>query len=467
MSKRILSLDLLRGIAIIGDLVVHLVLLTSDMVTQAEADPFSLGPFYLFIALLVIIFGHWRGFCLMISAIGHTLSMTNAIRNGADRKSILKKQLSFGFFLFIWGLFREIFLNEWTTPRRWLETGTFNPFLSWKQIYVPDALENIALSIIFTSIIFFILFAKKGVEKMKRNCIWLGILTVIVIFLPTLLYTFFNNFLGGSFPRYGGPPEFRAWWDYPLQLIYSQLLATESPLIPHMAYFLFGCIIGFIFSQKISIKKLLWWGFSTGIFLIGLGIVWLLFVDGIPEDISRLIGFQTHPAWFIFLSLGMQLIGILLFMSMVEFNKRIKLERYLRRTQHIRRWGILALSAYCLLWIQYPLRWLFSKILPTYNFINVNQLPFNIMVVLLIVDACCLALILFLWQKVKFAGSLEWWMAKIMKRKKKGKKGDTLNIEGLLINPEPILWIHPIFPTELSYHYQGTEPKEEPVKLIN
>ena len=460
MSKRILSLDYLRALAIIGDLIVHIVLLTSDLKPQVEADPFSVGPFYLIISILVIIFGHWRGFFLMISAIVHTFSLAEAIKQGHDRKSILKKQLGFGAFLFVWGLFREMFLNEWSSPREWLETGFYRPLQNWSKIYIPDALENIALSVIFTSLIFFFLTRKGGIEKTIRNCIILGIITVIVIFLPQPLY-YLVNLTGESFPRYAGPSSFRGWWDYPLQLLFSQFLASESPLIPHMAYFLFGGIIGLIFTRKIKKNKLLLWGLISGFLLMVLGIVWLIFVQTPDLDhIEELIGFAIHPTWFIFLSLGMQLIGILLFMWMVEFNRRIRLDWYVRRTRHVRRWGVMALTSYCMLWIQYPIRKLFSLIFTSYNFIDVNQLPFGMMVLLLVTDASFIALILYAWQQIKYIGTMEWLMMWFVKRKKKkGRKGDALNIEGTLIHPEPVLWIHPIRPTNTTYHYQGPESK--------
>ena len=47
MSKRILSLDYLRALAIIEDLVVQIVLLTSDLKPQVEVNPFSVNPIFL------------------------------------------------------------------------------------------------------------------------------------------------------------------------------------------------------------------------------------------------------------------------------------------------------------------------------------------------------------------------------------------------------------------------------------
>ena len=79
------------------------------------------------------------------------------------------------------------------------------------------------------------------------------------------------------------------------------------------------------------------------------------------------------------------------------------------------------------------------------------------MVILLVVDASLIALILYVWQQIKFIGTMEWLMVWTVKRKKKGNRGDALNIEGTLINPEPILWVHPIRSTDVPYHYQGEE----------
>ena len=69
--------------------------------------------------------------------------------------------------------------------------------------------------------------------------------------------------------------------------------------------------------------------------------------------------------------------------------------------------------------------------------------------------------ILYMWQKINFIGTMEWLMAISVKRKKKGRKRDPLNIEGTLISPEPVLWVHPIEKTEIPYHYQGPNPTNE------
>ena len=124
LSKRLLTFDFLRGFSIMCIVIFHLLLLSCVLVSEAESNPFSLPIAYLIITVFVVLFAHWRGLFLIISSVVNIYVMTNSIRNGGDRKKVWLSQLQIGFMLWIFGMIREVFLNEWSIPAA-LGNGNF------------------------------------------------------------------------------------------------------------------------------------------------------------------------------------------------------------------------------------------------------------------------------------------------------------------------------------------------------
>jgi hypothetical protein len=224
MAKRLLSFDFLRGFAIMCIVVFHLLLITCVLVTQAETNPFSLPIAYLIITVFTIVFAHWRGLFLIISSVVNIYAMTNSIRNGTSPKKVWISQVKFGFLLWIFGMFREVFLNEWSIPMSTAGGTSFvNAFLVyWQWIYLMEALEDIAWSIIITATVFYFLTKNDGINKINRNILIFLILTIIVLwisnYVPTIQLLYY-----GQVTTFLGPDQvpFLGWWEY-LTLPYFQ-----------------------------------------------------------------------------------------------------------------------------------------------------------------------------------------------------------------------------------------------------
>ncbi len=221
LSKRLLTFDFLRGFSIMCIVIFHLLLLSCVLVSEAESNPFSLPIAYLIITVFVVLFAHWRGLFLIISSVVNIYVMTNSIRNGADRKKVWLSQLQIGFMLWIFGMIREVFLNEWSIPAALGNGTSFTAaFLTyWTWIYLMEALEDIAWSIIIVATIFYFLTANNGVEKITRNAVIFFVLTVFVIFISN---TFQNTTLALYGPTYFNSPEsfaFSNWTEY-IQLVF-------------------------------------------------------------------------------------------------------------------------------------------------------------------------------------------------------------------------------------------------------
>jgi hypothetical protein len=461
MAKRLLSFDFMRGFAIMCIAMFHLLLLTCDLVEQAKHDPFALPPFYLVITILTVVLAHWRGMFLIISSVVHIFTMTNAIRNGANRFNLWKSQVQFGFLLWIFGMFREVFLNEWSIPMVLAKGGTFAAGFAryWTWIYLMEALEDIAWAIIITSTIFYFLTANNGVEKIHRNTIVFLILTAIIIFISPVMRELAIRIYGQDV-AVTSPDDlnFLGWWDYPTRLFTTVFFGYNSPLFPMLAYSFAGVVFGLLLTRKTIPKTFLRNSSLLGVGLIILGVFWLTVVQGIPENIGELIDFQNHPTWFMFLAIGMQLLVLLLIMRIFEFNPKINLERTLKWSKFGRRWGITALTVYSFLALQYLIRALMGVIFSQFNWLQDNQLPFGWTVLLIIVVLSIWGIILRLWEKTKFKYALEWFFTKLAKKNKPGKvinQEDILDVQGVLHNPEPILFVKPLSDQTIKYHLIG------------
>lgn len=463
MSKRILTFDFLRGFSIICIVAFHLLLLTCEIATQAEIDPFSLHPVYLAIALFTVVFAHWRGLFLIISSVVHIFVMTNAIRNGADRKKLWISQIKFGLMLWIFGMIREVFLNEWSMPYSIAEGMSFFEALQswWTWIYLMEAIEDIAWSVMITATIFYILTKNNGIDKINRNISVFLVLTIVVIFVSPYVRQLSNIIFGQDIPLTS--PNyliFLGWWDYLLRIFIYPFIHYNSPLFPMLAYTFAGVVFGLLLTRPVIPKN-----FTRNVYLfclglVVLGVVWLIFVDKIPSNISEIITFQFHPTWYLFLAIGLQLIFITFIMRKIEFNPKIKLDKILRKTYIGRRWGVTALTVYSFLSFEYVVRAIMNFIVPSYNWLQFRTLPFGWSVGLIAITIMAWMVILWAWEKGKFKYSLEWFFTKIAKKNKPGKTlrtEDLLDVEGVLQKPEVILFVQPINEQKEKYLVLGNK----------
>ena len=467
MAKRLLSFDFLRGFAIICMAMFHLLVMTADIVEQAKHDPFSLPIFYLIVTVFTIVFAHWRGLFLMISSVVHIYTMTNAIKNGADRKKLWLSQVKFGLILWVFGMFREVFLNEWSFPATVAQGESISAYFAeyWTWIYLMEALEDIAWSIIFTSTIFYFLTSNDGVHKINRNAIVFAILAIIFIALTPLINTAATTYYGLD-PAESQPQKlvFDHWWQYIFRLVSYLFVGYNSPLFPMLGYTFTGVVLGLVLTKPQLPAKLTLKVYLIGFALTIFGIVYLVFIQGIPANVGDIIDFQLHPTWYIFFAIGLQLVVIAFVLRRIEFNPKVNLERTVKATKLARLWGITALTIYSFLLIQWIIRWIMGLIFTQYDWLADNALPFGYTVLLIVVDLTVWSLIMVAWEKSKFKYSLEWIFTKIGKKNKPGKvlkEGDILNVEGVYHHPEPIMFVKPLNEQTIKYIVLGNGQPEE------
>ncbi|MFW9923977.1 MAG: hypothetical protein ACFFDW_11895 [Candidatus Thorarchaeota archaeon] len=455
MSERILSFDVLRGWAILGNLMVHTFMLVSQVEGIAESNPENLSIFGFILMGVIVVFGHWRGLFLLISAAVHMFTMQRKLKKGVPRHIILGQELLKGFLLWLWAMFFYVFLAQWSISKDWAEGQPV--VVEWQQIYHADQFANIAWAIMISAVVFYFLTSNEKTKKPIVGAIVFGVLGLLFVFPAPAIIEAASNFWGVNF--YNEAESLskigdKGWWDYILRFFANQFVARESPLLPHFAYSAVGSILGIFMSQeKIEKKKFLSWGFGIAGFCIAFAAFWLFVVSGIPEDPVALADFHIHPTWFVFFSTGIMLIVILSLMASLEFNRKVNWEKRLKLSRWSRRAGYLSLTVYSLASIQAVLRVTFSSI---FNLFGWNDPGFRISFglptywtfILIVIEQGLWVLILWLWEKGKYIGSIDWFFALILKGpSKKGEArkifGDLLDVKGKLICPTPISFVIP------------------------
>lgn len=465
MTKRMISLDIIRGWAILGNLLVHFFMMTSKVEGLAESgDLDQLGASGFIFMGFVVVFGHWRGLFLLISAAVHWYIMKRKLDAGIPRNVILRQELLKGLILFIWAMFFYVFIGEWSLSKQWVDLGT-TVKLDWKQIYHVDQFTNIAVAIFITAIVFYFWSKNEKTRKPLIATVVFVVLGLAFIFPAPYALEAANNFWGVDFSAGGGLEKLgeKGWWDYIVRFITNQFLSRESPLMPHYAYSAAGAVIGIFISQKDKIekKKFLGWGYGIAGFSILFGGFWFLVVDKaltLPTDeiIKLTADFHIHPTWYVFVTMGLLLIVVMSLFASIEFNRKLNVKRRLRISRLSRRAGVMSLSVYSLASIQAFLRMGMWGIFRAFGSSNAYifrtnlEMPTGWVVFMWILELGLWFFILWIWEKGRYIGSPDWLFAVILKGPSKMKEEkywafkDPLNIKGKIIEPEVVQWITPI-----------------------
>jgi hypothetical protein len=489
-SERIISLDFLRGISIIAIIFLHVCFLLGNFFTQVV--PHMLDPpithiiFTMTFSVLMLLLGHLRGLFIFITCTVHIFSMTKSYVKGVKRGKILGKTLGFGGLLLLFSFFKEVFLNEWGFPRGLYLNGisqfqAFGSIGGWVNLYLSEALGNIAWAIIFTGIMFFFLSYKNGLKKVNRNSIITLILSLIFIFFSNWFINQVSIWTGLDFVNisvsnissYSGIQYF-------YMIFVAQFFHTEAPVLVMASYIFMGQFVGIQISHRKPNRKWLkigYWAFF-GFFMAGF--VWLFFVNGGKGDpvisfsggfsfnfsvLMAATDFHAHPTWYILVAIGLVFLLLTASINMFEFRRKINLERALKLTRWIRRFGFLALTVYAFAAIHYLITYILSLI---FTAAGSDVFPIGVLEQTPLPWAAFSAFITFLfwlgvlnlWALGKYKGSLEWFMVLIGKGKKRNRD-DPLNMNGALLNPVPIMFTQPNKDQSIAYTLIG-DPEVSP-----
>lgn len=461
--RRITSLDFARGLAVMGMTLFHGFFNSWDFFGTGDLGSLTWQlPF----AFLFFIFGHWRGFFIMISAAVHTYVMAKRLKEGNNRLSIMLKNIFAGFVLWGIGTLYNAIFNTFGIIDTWHRThGTWNWQIATDFVFFVEALQDIAFSIIIASIIFYFISRKDGMKKLLRNSIIFSILGLIIIFVAPFVQQGINQAIGieyqpgvlVDFRTDAGPPylqpnphPFARYW-----LIFFG--GREAPIFPMLAPGLVGIIIGMWLAQDKPSKKFLKVGYWTSLGLFLLGGLWFVLVDSKlftvslfstgPNNSGVLVFQHVHPTWFMLSNTGLELAALLFLIHKVEFNPKLKVDKWLRRSRFVRRWGIVALTVY----MSQVLIFIPEKVLNiiaaaggfSWEYVTRYQMPFLNAALLSVVFFIAADIVIRIWDKLRFIGTWEWLFAYInlIVGRRKINHLDPIRTRGIVYDVEPVMFV--------------------------
>ncbi|MDI6700964.1 MAG: hypothetical protein QME48_07030 [bacterium] len=388
MKERILTFDLIRGIAIIFIIFFHSSIYNYDKIHLID---FSNPPLFI---VLISFMALWGGIFIIYSSILNTF-----IYLKRDEKNENSNFLKLSFFTFLFYILIHFSLNlvfgRWNidfvnnTPSLTF-IGAFlrdriSQFHPYEKLFDGSSISTIAFNILF--IAFLQSFFKK--IKLKRNVIYIflfltSFITIFLSFTRVSLYGYFsilkerNNFLPS--------------------LLLTFFLSNPYPLITYFSYGLFGMLIGYlIFDGRDDIlKKII---LPSSILLILYGIYG---ITKFPKTISKADYFWYFKTNF---ELGFFILSIISFYLILE-----KRNAPLKKLSFVYNFSRVSLSVYLLeVLLSELFRKFYLKVNKGWNMdMNATFLFgfFNVIIWVIIVN---------IWSKFNFKYSFEYFWVKIFK----------------------------------------------------
>jgi hypothetical protein len=452
-SNRMVTLDIVRGLCIMGMVGVHIFRRTYDLTwlgTEAMADKSMLHLVTLF---LIAYIGGMAGLFLMVSTVSHTLSIREQLRAGKPLNGVIVKQMIAGFLLLAFAFFVESVLGQHGFFGRMAYTPLVGD-MSFGESIVQNAsvilyrgfhfmtLHTIAWAIIVNSVIQWFLLRKGGVEKVSRNVkVYLGLIVGVIILSP-IMWAFASYVVPGyPFATYPGTDRIVQYpiegvstvVDYVILFALGPLAGQTEPLFPFLFISFIGAIVGLYLSMDRPPKYLPHKGMKIGGAMLFIGLFGILImlatgIDSIDNIMGDPYGILQMNIWLplLLFTTGGQLMFLMMLIRMIEYRNIS--EKAAQRTVMIRRFAVVSLTVYTFQWMDALVLHIVSHI-PGVSVFNGRDdffwAIFSVIAVLVFWN-----IILRLWEKADFRGSAEWALSVVMKQANNIIKGGRSTSDG-------------------------------------
>jgi hypothetical protein len=311
--------------------------------------------------------------------------------------------------------------------------GLHHGLLTWK------ALNVIGLCVIISSIVLYELYKDGGHLKVSRNIIVLSLLAVAVLVLTPLIGDLIRAYIypwwstDDTSMQYRWPPS--SLGELALRLILIALNGYMEPLFPFLSTAFVGMIFGIVLSQENPDPKFPRYAMISGFVAIfaGIGLVMLGLNDQPP------INFRQEVPWFL-ISLGGQICSLSLLLWIVEFKGHVRSFKWF--STFWRRWGMMALSIYCLQIIDFPLK-IFIYLMTDQTAYVRESLSFSWSLIMTLLTILWIDLILRVWAKFDFKYSFEWIIVRLT-TKAEGIKSSRTQVDEVVYKVEPMVYTRPV-----------------------
>jgi len=423
MGKRILSLDFIRGLAIIGVVLNHAITYGIMLNEDNARNLLPKSPLVIFAPLLI--FGTWAGIFALITGIVNAYQIYLRMKKKEDISKALQGCLINSTLILI---MHFIFSGLFTRMSESLTGNGYNHSLitgsiELQQISIPpielffraDALAMISASGYFTCLILWIIWRKGNFQNKKRNIKIVLEIGVIVLAISQPLWNQLYPVFISSLNK-GGLYYIPAFF-------LSFISGTMHCLLPYGGYVAFGIILGIYLAEEKDIHEIKRFAKRVGFALIIIGIIFIIYhiftVEG--NLMSFFFKYKVIPPDLYLLNLGIMIIWFSWFFEKIDYCSDEKHAKIARKTIFIKRFGILSLtlfmleSFWCTLW-SYIFHTNFGSFSGEPDLVMTN---FGLNLLFLLIVFGSWFVILKKWEKSKYKYSFEWLMGKIGHRLKK------------------------------------------------
>jgi hypothetical protein len=436
MSKRLLSLDFIRGLAIFGVVFAHSIVFGIFLGNSNAVQYLPRSPLVIFAPMLFL--GTWAGLFALITGIANSYIIFNRMEEKYNIRKSVKPSIVNNLIVLI---FHFVYMGLFTMATPAL-SGDFMLYslvtgsIEKRSFSIPeieiffkaDALSMIASSGLITCFTLLIMWRKDRFEESKNiNIRNLTIFAIIWLLLSKALWEWLNPL----FLRYLAMGRFY----YIPAFLLSFVAGSLHCILPYAGYALIGIVIGIMFAEerpyeaiKRYCRRLGFVFLITGIVLIGYHLFTI--TTGI---IDYLFQYQNIPPDLSFVNLGLMLLWIPWFFRKFDFESD---EKTVRRSVFIRRFGMLSLTIYCLEAI-WNILWSnifhsqFGDLTGEFDPVMGNVI-LNLSYLVIVVGFWFI--ILKIWESIQFKYSFEDFSVRIG-GKFRNQKSDRLDVNKILYNP--------------------------------
>jgi surface polysaccharide O-acyltransferase-like enzyme len=240
-NERIQSLDMLRGLAVMLIILFHSSIYNFANIHRLD---FSHPPI---IVVLISFMGLWGGMFIIYSMSLNTLMLGSATRGNMSFKPFYFLILA-GLFYMVVHFILNLFLGRWnvdfvnnqpilTETAYLLRNGSLTAPASIK-LFDGSSVGTIGMNLIILSIVLYLNFRKGSMDKTGHFLLFAGAAGTLI-----MLFSFVRVYL---FPFFAGQIESGHYF---AGILLSFLLANPYPLLPYLAYGIFGIMIGLMIYQ--------------------------------------------------------------------------------------------------------------------------------------------------------------------------------------------------------------------------
>jgi uncharacterized membrane protein len=390
-NKRIESLDVLRGMALMFIILFHSSIYNYANINKID---FSNPPI---IVVLMSFMALWGGIFFIYSLVVNTIILMGRSQVTVSFKTFFYPVIA-GIIYLLFHYILNIFLGRWSLDfvnnkpdLTAVASSLRNIHISlphFTKLFEGSSLSAIALNLIIMSLVLFLLLRRNGVTKEKRNYLILGISGVLIMFFSLIRVPAFHLFTEAI--------EMKKYFS---ATFFSFLLANPYPLLPYLAYGIFGTMMGMmIYKRRNKLMKIIF--IPLGMFFLIYGLTGMMNFEKTISTPDYFWYFKTNTELGIFMLL---LVFTIVFLEQkpVFLNKLSVLKWFSRISLTIYMFETTASEIF---------RIALHQVWPSWDQTINGCLLFGALNVILWI------IILFFWAKIYFKYSLEYFWVKFFKR---------------------------------------------------